>query len=41
MKKRPKKRPGPPPETVKIKGDWTKAMAKVLRKPRPQDKDKA
>jgi hypothetical protein len=31
---RTKKR-GPPPDRVKIKGDWTEAMKKALEKKRP------
>ena len=30
-------RPGPKPETVKVKGDWEAAVEKALNKPRPKD----
>lgn len=31
-----KKEPGPKPETLKIKGDWTRAVKKAVRKPKPK-----
>ncbi len=36
-KKKPKKRakPGPKPETLKIKGDWKKAVSKSFEKKKP------
>jgi hypothetical protein len=35
MSKKAKKRRGPPPERVKIDGNWSEAMKKALKKKRP------
>jgi hypothetical protein len=35
MSGKPLKKRGPEPEILKIKGDWQKAVAKVLKKPMP------
>ena len=32
----PKKRPGPEPGRLKIRGDWAKAVAKALKKKAPE-----
>ena len=33
--KKPRKRPGPEPEVLKIDGDWKDAMRKLVSKKRP------
>ena len=47
MKKLEPKKRGPPPELLKLKGDWTKNVKKALEKKKPpegwpkaQDEDK-
>ena len=37
MKKREPKKRGPPPELLKLKGDWTKNVKKALAKPKPPE----
>ena len=37
MKKPEPKKRGPPPELLKLKGDWTKNVKKALEKKKPPD----
>ena len=37
MKKIEPKKRGPPPELLKLKGDWTKNVKKALEKKKPPD----
>lgn len=37
MKKPEPKKRGPPPELLKLKGDWTKNVAKALQKKKPPE----
>ena len=37
MKKVEPKKRGPPPELLKLKGDWTKSVKKALEKKKPPE----